>query len=76
MVVPKQYIHNPGYILTSGAAYNYRIRAKNGVAYSLLYCTLTINADSVPLACTSPIITEADIFPQKVIITWTNIDVA
>jgi hypothetical protein len=45
MVVPKQYIHNPGYILTSGAAYNYRIRAKNGVDYSLLYCTLTINAD-------------------------------
>ena len=45
MAVPTNHVHNPGYILTTGAPYTYRIRALNGVGYSKLYCKLQINAD-------------------------------
>jgi|LauGreDrversion4_2_1035121.scaffolds.fasta_scaffold43147_7 hypothetical protein len=45
MAVPTKHVHNPGYILTTGAPYTYRIRALNGVGYSELYCKLQINAD-------------------------------
>jgi hypothetical protein len=40
MAVPKKHVHNPGYILSAGAPYTYRLRALNGVGYSLLYCKL------------------------------------
>jgi hypothetical protein len=37
---------------------------------------INVTDRSSPLACTNPLITEANIFPQKISITWNNIDIA
>ena len=75
MVVPTSFNHIPPSILNSGAPYVYRLTPKNGVDYSLLKCTTTINADLVPQACNPPIILEADVKPQQVTINWVDISV-
>jgi hypothetical protein len=75
MTIPTAYTHNPASILASGGTYKYRLSAMNGVGYSSPAIT-TITADAYPKACNAPIITDANIKPQEVAITWTAIDVA
>lgn len=69
MAIPTSYTHNTPFILTSGGTYQYRIIAKNGVDFGSPSAATSITADLVPKAI-APIIAVADIYPQKVIVTW------
>jgi hypothetical protein len=48
MAVPTSYKHIPSFILTSGGTYQYRLKAKNGVALGLPSDATSITADLVP----------------------------
>jgi hypothetical protein len=74
MAVPTSYEHIPSAILTSGGTYKYRIKAKNGVDFGLPSTETSITADKIPQV-NAPVIAVADIFPQKVIVTWTETSV-
>lgn len=76
MAVPTSYTHIPSFILTSGGTYQYRLKAQNGVGLGLPSDATSITADLVPQAANAPIIAVEDIYPQKVIVTWTEISVS
>ncbi len=64
MTVPTSYEHIPSAKLTSGGTYKYRLKAKNGVDFSLPSTETSITADKIPQACNAPIIDVANIHPQ------------
>lgn len=72
MTVPTSYNHIPSAVLTSGGTYKYRLYAKNGVGYGSASTEVEITADKVPQAVNAPVVDVADIYPQKVTVTWTE----
>ena len=74
MNIPYSYIHYPTNMFPTGSTQTYRLTAKNGVGYGVVSTPTPMTADEVPIACNDPIIADADIYPQKVTVTWTAIN--
>ena len=64
-----------GIVFKSGSYQNYQICAQNGVGLGACSSPLQITADSIPQVI-DPVIPVANIYPQKVVVTWTETDVA
>jgi hypothetical protein len=62
MTVPTSYEHIPTFVLASGGTYKYRLKAKNGVGFSLPSTETSITADKVPKS-NAPVIDIANIHP-------------
>ncbi len=58
-----------GTVFTSGSTQNYKVCAQNGVGIGACG-SIAITADSVPQV-NPPVIDVANIYPQKVTVTWT-----